>query len=352
VPTIQAGVDSAAPGDTVLVAPGTYTRVEASERRNFVNFRGRDVVVRSEAGAAATIIDVNASPSDPYRGFFIGTQEGPGAVLDGFTIVNGYMGLLPGLVTEPDPKARLPRPRHDLSAGGVKCQDSSPTIRNLVIENCGSEYTGGGMSVELLASPSIVNCVFRSCQANFGGGLSIETASSPTVTDCVLTGNRANRGAGVYLAAGGTLEGCVIAGNTAIEFGGGIMANFPSTAEVRRTIVWGNCGEDGGGEIYIDLDTNLDFGCSVIDSLGIVRAGIGSTVTYSGANVFSAPHFCFPLPCTTAPVRGGDYRVQAASPCLAAASPCGERIGPLDQGCPSQTLLVPTSWTKVKAGYR
>jgi Right handed beta helix region len=348
VPTIQAGIDSAATGDTVLVAPGTYV---GSGNRD-IHFRGRDVVVRSEGGADVTVVDVQASPSDPHRGFFIGTQEGPGAVLDGFTIVNGYMGAIPGRAPAAPTKAGLPRVRHDLSAGGIKCQDAAPTLRNLVIERCGSEFTGGGMSIELLASPTVENCVFRGCFADYGGGLSIETVSSPTVTDCVVTGNRARRGGGLFLQALGTIEGCVVSGNRAIELGGGALVINPASPTLQRTIVWGNCAGTGGDEFSIDQDVTLTFGCGVIDSTGVFRAGVTSIVIWQGENVFTAPHFCYPLPCTSAPATGGDYRLQAESPGLPARSPCGQRIGPLDQGCVAQTTVSQTTWSRLKTGYR
>lgn len=38
-------------------------------------------------------------------------------------------------------------------------------------------------------------------------------------------------------------------------------------------------------------------------------------------------------PRQTAPTESGDYDLSAASPCLAATSPCGARIGARDQGC-------------------
>jgi hypothetical protein len=48
--TVQAGIDSAAAGDTVLVHPGIYL-----ER---LTFRGRDIVVRSSDGPEQTILNV------------------------------------------------------------------------------------------------------------------------------------------------------------------------------------------------------------------------------------------------------------------------------------------------------
>jgi hypothetical protein len=80
-PTIQAGINAAIPGDTVLVAPGTYTGADNKE----LDFKGKAIVLRSEDGAGTTVIDCEQQG----RGFYFQAGEGPSSVVEGFTITNG-----------------------------------------------------------------------------------------------------------------------------------------------------------------------------------------------------------------------------------------------------------------------
>jgi serine protease len=77
-PTIQQAIDAASPGDTVLVSPGTYFE--------HINYEGKAITVRSEQGAAQTIIDGDNT------GFPVVTFENGETTisrLSGFTIQHG-----------------------------------------------------------------------------------------------------------------------------------------------------------------------------------------------------------------------------------------------------------------------
>ena len=76
-PTIQAGINAANNGDTVLVAPGKYGEN--------INFIGKAITVTSAEGPKVTIIDGNAAA--PVAAFI--TNEGAQSVLNGFTLQNG-----------------------------------------------------------------------------------------------------------------------------------------------------------------------------------------------------------------------------------------------------------------------
>src|ERR1041384_187789 len=120
--SIQQAIAAAAPGDTVLVAPGTYG--------DNLTFLGKAITVVSEAGPAVTVIDGNSA--GPVVGF---TQGEPRtAVLRGFTVRHGASTF---------------------GGGGVLVQNSSPTIAdNWIVSN--GACTGAGVYSNF-ASPLIQN---------------------------------------------------------------------------------------------------------------------------------------------------------------------------------------------------
>jgi len=99
-----------------------------------------------------------------------------------------------------------------------------------------------------------------------------------------------------------------------------------------NTILWSNCADNAGDEMFLDDSTSVEFICSALDSAGI--AGTGST-SYNGAQVFSNSEFCSPPICEVAPTTLGDYMLVSDSPCLPSNSPCGLLIGAQGEGCTS-----------------
>ena len=81
-PTIQSTVDDAVDGDTVLVAPGTYT----GNGNRDIDYFGKSIVVTSELGADSTVIDVEGSEDDPHRGFHLHSNESYDARIEGFAV--------------------------------------------------------------------------------------------------------------------------------------------------------------------------------------------------------------------------------------------------------------------------
>jgi hypothetical protein len=286
---------------------------------------------------------------EPHRGFSIVEGEGPGAILDGFTIVNGYTTF--GLALQHTLSGGTPkRIAHDLSGAGIKIQNASPVIRNCVVRSCRCEFTGGAISIEVLSNATVLGCTLQGNLAGSeGGGITIETASHPKIANCVITGNRGSSGGGISCAAGGMITNCLIAGNIARERGGGVFAMLQSAVTLDHSIVWANCAADTGGEIWVDVTSEtLSVRCSAFDAARVMGGGVLHEI---GTNVHTSPLFCGARACDTGPGIGGFWLLREDSPCLPPRSPCGTRIGPLGPGCLASPV-APTTWTDMRSRYR
>ncbi len=184
--TIQAAIDSAEPGDTVLVAPGRYVEN--------IRFGGKGIVVGSEyllsrdpAIIARTIID-GSRPRHPDTASVVLMidQEDTSAVLIGFTLTGGG-----GTVWTDARQKALYR-----EGGGVLCELGSPVIEHNIIE--GNEAVRAG--------PGILSA---------GGGGIRSGYAEPIIRHNVIRNNRGEYGAGVVLYhSAGTVQNNLIAGNT------------------------------------------------------------------------------------------------------------------------------------------
>ncbi|MCP4546753.1 MAG: T9SS type A sorting domain-containing protein [bacterium] len=294
-PTIQAGIDACAAGDTVLVASGTYTGVGNRD----LSFGGTNLVLMSELGRDETVIDCEYD--DRALNFICG--ESTGSVVSGFTIRRGSAN----------------------EGGGIYCDGGSPTLNDLIIEDCygGGNYGGSGAGCCLRNSDAvIVNSVFRgntvgntySGWTGFGGGLA-SSDSSPVIRDVSFIDNLAIAG-----DAGGeccpTAKGggaCFVGGNPIIE--SVLFAGNRAQAPL---------GYNYGGGLYHDGSIQL-LSCSFVDN----RCSQGSAV-YAGDSLILENSIiafnvsgCFGGYCP--PVSGDTEAICS----IVFGNPAGNWIGPL-----------------------
>jgi len=231
-PTIQAGINAAQSGDTVLVAPGTYTEN--------INFLGKAITVKSSKGASLTIIDGgNVATVVTFD-----TNETSSSILSGFTLQHG--NSTPNLL---------------LIGGGVLVYFASPTIMNNVIQNnlaCGG---GGGIGV-YYGSPVIQGNTIKSCTVGCpggsGAGITLEGNGSAQIIGNTIRNNTATIGfgGGIALVGAGTptiennvISGNVAEGNSPSSQGGGIFIEniLGADARILQNLIYGNIAGQGSG---------------------------------------------------------------------------------------------------------
>lgn len=239
--TIQSAIDHCWDSGAVWVADGNYT----GEGNRDIDFLGRSITVSSVNGPANCIIDCNGSESSPHRGFFFHRGEGPGSVLSGFTIINGY-GPTESLFGLPVS-----------IGGGICCFFSSPTIKDCLLEGNAAGYAGGGISCHnFFDVPAISNCIVRGNSSGLLGAGIYCSWGFLTIENCTITGNKsAGHGGGVRLWNNIYLriKNCTIADNRAAEYGGGGAAAAGNSI-FYNCILWNNTAPNGAQLSLIDND--------------------------------------------------------------------------------------------------
>ncbi|MBN1551739.1 DUF1565 domain-containing protein [bacterium] len=229
--TIQAGIDAALDGDTVLVSDGTYT----GDGNRDIDFMGKPITVMSETGPEQTIIDCQGSPNDNHRGFVIHRGEDRSSVLEGFTVINGYINHNSGVYAH---------------GGGIYCVGSSPAIRQCNLCDNYAEY-GGGIHLWEDCTPLIEDCIVEGNTAvTGGGGILFVYDSAPEILRCTIANNISGYEGGGIVAAGGTtglITESTITGNYSCTYGGGIFFIGSQTLITRSTVAGNRSNHVGGG---------------------------------------------------------------------------------------------------------
>ena len=221
--TIQAGIDSASAGDTVLVECGTYLEREIYPKSG--------VVLTSETGLAGCVtIDVQDS-----TGGFRCTD------LDSTTVIKGFTMFRSNLTGD---------------GGGAYLLNSDLTIINCDFDSC-SGNRGGGMFISS-SSPTLVNCSFTGNDASVQGGAFWCVGSQLILTGCGFYGNTADEGGVAQLLSGtdAAIDSCTFSDNYSFRTSGAIRI-WNATADFTDCIFTRNTGQVSsyGGALHCDAQS-------------------------------------------------------------------------------------------------
>jgi hypothetical protein len=262
--TIQQAIRAAKQGQIVEVAPGTYY----GKGNVDIELLGKAITVRSAEGPRKTIINCNPPHINTitnHRGFYIHQAERHNTVIKGFTIKNGRIR---GSEIPADNMRWNLSPEHPIGAG-IYCEFSSPTIKNCIIENCGSEL---GAGIGCVGSRAVIeNCKIEKCLAGgfgtcrsggLGAGIGLIRHSRAKIIHCKIKDNKGyynSEGGGIYTRRSfAKIIKCDISGNGIRGnniTGGGIYCGPGSDMRVENCLIYKNEANRGAG-VYTESKQN------------------------------------------------------------------------------------------------
>ncbi len=334
--TIQAAINMAQDGDTVVVADGIYSgsgNYDLDFSASLIN-DARSLTLVSANGPQSCIIDCLSVG----RGFWFVSGESRQAVLDGFTIRNGvgYEELVGSSI----------RP----AGGGIFCCDSSPTIKNCIVQQnwLGILGVGAGIYCYGNSSPLIVGCVITKNRAGiFGAGGGIYCGGDNcrlTISNCRITANTGGMAGGAVFAIN---QGCypelqqtLIAGNSAGEGAGICLWEFAqadivnstitenvadyggalrcqnSNVQINNSILWNNQAQsETGAEISLECDTGQSCNCNISYSIlagGTNQVSLGTECLLVATEILDTdPLFAAVGTSQSAEWSAGDYHLRS-----------------------------------------
>ncbi|MBD3367267.1 MAG: hypothetical protein GF405_03695, partial [Candidatus Eisenbacteria bacterium] len=250
-PTISAGISEASPGDTVLIASGTYDEHSLNVTKGI-----------TIAGAAdhPDSVTIDGGGTDQIM-HIMGAD---GSVVRGITFTNGRAFLAGAVRCDTSgvdfESCAFTDNYSTYIAGALYLENASretQTFNNCTFSGNYAEGSGGAVWLEYGAAV-FTNCTFDQNDAEFdGGAVAVSDEATVTFTDCVFDGNDALDGYGGALDIGSdgslALTGCTFTGNKAYDGDGGAVYVNPGThADISSCDFVGNWAEDRSGAVSLD----------------------------------------------------------------------------------------------------
>jgi len=252
--TIQNAINASSNGDIVIVRSGTYMEN--------ISFVGKAITLKSEMGFGSTVIDGGQASSVIQ---FM-NEEGPGSVLDGFTITNGkanrgggiycYVFTSPTITNNLIIKNIAQQPIEESRGGGIHLNGASPTISNNYISYNNADFGSGicyGNNSRGTISGNYISENGKSTSDRRGGGIMLEEYSRPYLSDNIFKGNAAGYGGGIYATdnCDDRILRCSFIENRAGQRGGGLYT-YGCRPPVKQCEFSGNVSSYYGGAIHIE----------------------------------------------------------------------------------------------------
>ena len=335
-PTIQAGIDSAAVGDSVILEGGTW-HVHDINMKSGILLSGITGILETP-NPEYTVIDADG------QGRCVNCIDLTAAsAIKALTFRDGIAPLVPA---------------YNIQAGGAMYVSNSPlTITNCAFVNNHSDAFSGAIFSDY-STISLENCSFEHNSAGVGGGaLGIDgDIDNATVMNCTFLENSATWRGGAVSAHSVTLTGCLFIRNKAEEYGADVSCDYATITNCTfvsagnfQIAIWGgrlslsktifaNCGIRGTAYECAVSATCCDF---------YPNSGFANCEDWRSPDCFSLdPQFC--------DAGADNYALEQSSPCAPGNAPGGYNcglIGARPVGCQS-TAVEATTWGRLKAMFR
>ena len=251
--TIGGGINSAAPGDTVLVSCGVYYESGLSI--------SSDIVILSEVSSPSCVV-IDAEKSDQLFWIWSGNVH-----LEGITLQNGFGWSEP--------------PNNE--GGGIHCNGGSLTLVNCILQDCFSDsmhlgFTGcGGGIYTVETSLTLIGCEFINNVSGYGAAVYLWEGSTAQISDCIFAYNNSDHAGGaIYQHRGGlNVTSSIFMRNTVAQsFGGAIAVSDPAYLYVTNSSFIENVANTYGGAMSIAQPSVTEVsGCTFIRNQALVTGG-------------------------------------------------------------------------------